>query len=486
MGEPSTIPERDDDPDAPWRRGFEGWTTTEDADASPVDEQARPAGPYSRRSPTDSGREQTVVHESDPRSSSRRRRVVVLSLIVVLALGAAGALAATVFRSDGSPAARTAPLVAESAEPAWVRSIDGAIDDVGVGAETVVVAAAGTVEALEAASGELRWSAPVDVDVDRVTVVDGQVVVEGRTDRGRALVVVHDGLTGDEVWNSADEVGVVSVSGGDDDALLFRRTQADGDAVLEVLDPTTGSVVGDPLTLSGVTASGSDLAVALTDRTVAIWSRAELEVVTGEVGAFNLRMAAPFDGRVVSLDREGRLILFDEDGRRVDETPVVAADSGGSSGPMQLAGVVDDEPIAVVSAGSTIGYSIADDSIEIAWERFGTTGTPVSTEDGPFAVLVGPLDTIETRTMIIDPVTGRTVAVADAAGSPERPPILGHNAFVLAPTIGAPERVLAAYDYDGDQLWSTVVPAGAGYEVAHGVVVVAQTGAEGSRVSLAR
>lgn len=515
--------EHEDDPDAPWRRGFEGWTThdTTTGDAAsgraapidPVTETPSNVAPWSAehdRSATGSRPPEPVAPVPDPGAAGRAapgsvvdrdgrsggatgRRLVRVVAVGAVCLGAA-LLIVLLWPSSSEAVVRTLPLIPEGASPLWERDVDGAVDDVGVGADLVVVAAAGAVEALESSTGDRRWTTPIDGDVDRVTVVDERVLVELRTGDGRAEVRALDSVTGAVVWSSADDEGVVSVSGPDDDVVVLHRVQVETDAVVAVLDPTTGEAVAEPFTLSGVTASGTDLAVAPTSRTVAIWSRRDRAVVTSSVGSFSLRMAAPYDGAIVALDREDRVVLFDADGRRADESPFTGDERGGSTGLVQLAGVVDGTPIAVVSgrrgtlgSDSTVGYSVDGGSIGVAWERPGNVDPPVTTVDGPVALLVGPDPTSgQTRSSIIDPVDGRTIAVTDADGPREREPVLGHNAFVVAPTIGAPTRVLTAHRYDGETIWSAELPTEAAYELAHGSLVLVESSPGGSSVSLAR
>lgn len=520
MGEPATDDRNDGDllddgDDAPWRPDFDGWLADEASDSPPllddvpnesevgpdpaelerwsrehVEREPEPWVPTrpSRPSPppvVESSANPVVEVAGQPPSATTGE--LVLGAIVAVAL-AVGAVAAGLALRPGEVTVvdPAATVVAPAAETRWTIEFDAQVDDVGLGSDTVAIAVDGELVAVDIESGDERWRRPPtasDVDVDRVAVIDGHVFVQQR-EGGRSELRAYSADTGELQWDTVGDDGVVIISGRDDDALLVRRIQVGGRATVEILEPTTGEPVTDVLRLSGVTAAGDDIAVQPSDRRVAIWSRQAGAVVASTVDEFNLRMVTDVGAGVVALDREGRVILFDDDGRRVDERPFVSDAFGEFTSRPELVGVVDG--IGVIASGTTIGFDLADGSIEPVWSREGRAQPPVMTASGPVAVLVGPEPSGQIRETLIDPIDGSTIVVTDPDGKRERSPVLGHNGYVLAPIIGAPTRTLSAFDYDGSELWSMDLPPVATFELAHEVVVVVERDAGGSAVGLAR
>lgn len=527
----------DGDADAPWRPGYRGWDPPPSADVAPapaggreidrdvdrdvdgdvdrdvdgdvdhhvdhhVDHEAerwsrreierapepwvpsRPQRAAPRPPPASTG-VPVVEVPGQPASATTGELVLAAILVVVLVAGAV-VVGVSLRPSPGTVADPSVPVVAAAADTRWTVSFDGSVEDVGIGGDVVAVAVGPEIVVLDVASGEERWRLTQDdpdVDVDRVAIVGDGVVVQQRGATGRSEVRAFSLDAGTPVWDTVDADGVVTISGTDDDPLLFRRTQQGGEATLELVDASTGAAA-DPMRLSGITAAGDDIAVQPTDRHVAIWSRRDREVVTGQVDEFNLRMATPYADGIVALDKEGRLVLFDEDGRRADERPFVSDAFGEFSSRPELAGVVGG--IGIVASGITVGFELSGGAIEPVWRREGRMAPPVATASGAFAVLVGPEPDGQLRESIVDPTDGSTLVVTDPDGKRERSPLIGRDAYVLAPTIGAPTRVVSAFGYDGGALWSLEVPAGAAYDIGHGVVVVVEREPTGSRVSLAR
>ena len=355
----------DHDPDAPWRPGFDGWSAPDDdapgdgaderglrgrADAAserwsrandervpepwvpvrpvrPAPEPALPDGPP------------VAVVDGQP-NSAVTGELFLTGMGVLVALIVAGV--ATLLLPVGSTAEAvvTAPTVPAAADVAWTTEVRGVVDDIAVGGDVVVVTTAEGVHGLRQDDGTVSWERLFDGTVpvvDRVAIVDGHFVMQQRAPGGRSVVRVLDAASGADVWDSLDLDGSLTVAGPPERPVLVRRTRVDDSTMLELVDAATGAALGDPVRLSAVTAAGDHFAVQPSDRRVAAWSVGEREVVAGPVDSFNLRTVAPLRGAIVALDLEGRIVAFDERGRRADEQPFVSDAPGEFTGRAELA-----------------------------------------------------------------------------------------------------------------------------------------------------
>lgn len=502
----------DRDPDAPWRPGFDGWSEPDAVDAAAdrglrsgvgddgeserwsrehgerVREPWVPVRPV-RPDPVPvvpAGPPVATVDGQPPSSVTGELFLVGIGVLVAAAVAAAAAILLPA--GDTAQAVTSAPAVPAAAEVAWTSSVAGTVDELAVGSGVVVVTTADVVRAFDLDDGTALWERELgDRTFDRVAVIDDRFVMQERAPGGRSVVRVVDAMTGDDVWDSFDLDGVDTIAGPPEEPLIVRRTRVDDATEMAIIDAESGVPVGDPVRLSPVTAAGALFAVQPSDRRVAVWSPDDATVVAGPVDSFDLRTVAALRGSVVALDLEGRIVVFDETGLRADEQPFQSDAFGEFTGRAELAGVVESAGVGIIASGSSLGFSVDDARIETVWQRPGRVLAPVETEAGPRSVLVGPTEPSgEIRETIIDPADGSTVAVTDLDGKRERGPLLGHDGYVLAPAVGAAERVVEAFDHDGSRRWSLTIPAGARYEILGGVLVIVERTADGASVSVAR
>ena len=436
-------------------------------------------------------------HADESGSTSVRRRSIVAVAAGVLAVSVVIAVALVALLRGGESARSTssAPELPSGAEIAWTNRVDGAVEATTVGEGLVVVASADGVTALSEGDGEVMWRrmhAAGAGDIRRVAVMGDRVVVTQQRPTGTTEVRAFDSGTGTEIWRTGGDDGTYSISGPVDGPAIVGRLRVDGGTVLTLLDPVDGSALGDPVRLSSVEATGDDLGVVPSDERVAVWSVRDGEIVAGPVDAFNLRTVAELDGSVVALDLEGRIVAFDEGGRRTDELLVVGNDSApdGSAAIAQVdfVGVAPSEQVGIVSGESSFGFTVVDGRIEIVWRRDGSVATPASTSIGDLSVLVGRDDGGDGAVgeVIIDPVSGRTVTAVEVPGPWERISTLGSNGFLVAPTVGATERIVSAVGYDGEPLWWLTLAPEADYDLVGGVVLIVEPTPDGDSLSVAR
>ncbi|NNE11070.1 MAG: PQQ-binding-like beta-propeller repeat protein [Ilumatobacter sp.] len=501
------------DADAPWRPDYDGWrdgavrTAGRETAGSPLDslldEQSDADERWSREydeRPTEPWRPEprrprpmtpAPAPTGPPVASVEGQPVdtvtgellltgIVLAVVVVAAL-----LTAAVVRpvSVAPPEPPALSVVPTSLETSWSIPVGAVVEQVGVGEGVVVATLSGDSDdaalvAFDLAGGTELWRRSVDLPArgaDAVEVLGDRVVVERRSPGGATGVTVFDRLTGDEVW-TADAEATYQLRGEAGRRFLVRLSRPDDVSLLELVSPVDGAIVGGPIEVGAVSVAGLDVVAQQFPREqVGIWSVEELATVAGPVPQFNLRTVAALDGAVVALDLERRIVAFDRDGNRIDERLFESDAFGEFRSRAELAGVVPGTGIGVVSSGSSLGFEVRDGRIETVWERPGRAGRPVTTAAGPVSLLVGPRGASgEIDDTLIDPRTGETLVVTDEGTTRETEPILGHEAYVAAPEIGAAERRLEAFNYDGQPLWDLVIEASAGYLVADGAVVVVE------------
>ncbi len=429
-----------------------------------------------------------TARRDGPWSTTTRRGAVIVggSLIVALAV-VLGAIVAP-FGREPTPVATSAPMLPVAATIGWTTRFDAPVEATAVGEGLFVVASGDGVIALDD-DGAVVWRQMSAADaggVKRIVVMGEHVVAMHQGTNGLTEVRAFDRADGTEVWRTRGGDGAYTISGPDHDPMIVGRTRVEGATLVTLVDPVDGSTIGDPLRLSAVAAVGDALAVESADRQVAIWSTDDVDFVTGPVDAFNLRAVAPIDGAVVALDLEGRIVAFDEGGERTDELLLVTG-PGDAIGQVELAGVVPDAGIGVISGESSLGFTVVGGQIATLWSRDGRVTSPVATSQGARSVLIVPGDVSgEISEVIIDPADGRSITTIDGTGRRERISTLAHNGYLVAPTVGAAEREIHAFGYDGAPLWSLSIAAEADYALMGGVIVVVENTSSGGSVSIAR
>jgi len=502
------------DPDAPWRRGFDGppaapapadrseadgtdgadrdgvdppdlvWSPSHD-DREPVDgagagEASTPRDLLSApppRSPASRLPLPAATPESadTERGVRRRVRLPLIALLVLIAIAVVVA-AITVLDGDGGDVvASGAPAMPTTIDGRWTSEFDREIDDVAVGDGIVVVGAAGGLTVFELATGSQLWARPDalggrDIEVDRITLVDGLILVQMSSVAG-SDVRAHDRATGDELWASDGGGGAYTIADATDRPTVLRRSRVDGRNIVQSIDSVTGAPLGEPQALSSVTAAGRHLGVEPTGRRVAVWSTDRQEIVAGPVDSFDLSAVAPLDGLVVAVDLDGRFAAYDDDGVRTDEELLAPPSADGSGARTDLLGVVESSSVAIVAGETTFGLSVDDGEIAIDWQRPGRMNQLVGTDRGEVGIVVEP-EVSEPRAAVVDAERGETIAVA--APGRERLPLLARNGYLVAPDPDADERVLEAFGYDAERLWSLPIADEAEYEVLDGAVVVVE------------
>jgi PQQ-like domain len=531
----------DQDPDAPWRPGFDGWTgedrTVEDrtggeptgdgqkrptssiglGPAVDVDDTAGADPEYWSRARDQADPEPWVPQRRPPKPTWRPAapagppvatvdgqpaqaatgQLVLIGLIIGAMLLAVGFVAVTIRPPSSTTItddAVAAPIIPDRVDERWTLDFDELIGEVafGGGLALVFLPSAGSVVAFDMGTGAERWRHAIGADksgVSRIAVSGDRVLVQPNGPSGDGGIVALDRISGDEIW-AADAGAGYRLVGPDTAARVVRAFgggAADRTQRLEPIDAADGTVAGKPILVAEVAVPGTDdMARRVSDRRATIWSWDEMADIAGPIDTFNLAAIAAVDDAVVALDFDGRIVAFDQNGDRTDERPFESDAFGEFTGRATLAGVVPDRNLGIIASGSSLGFRIADGQIDTAWKREGRALQPVPTEIGPISVLIGPEPgSGEINDSLIDAVSGETIRVTDAGETREREPILGHNAYVLAPEIGAGERELTALRYDGTELWTMPIPRSARYSFVDGTVVLIERASTGSAVTVA-
>ena len=201
------------------------------------------------------------------------------------------------------------------------------------------------------------------------------------------------------------------------------------------------------------------------------------DTATGQVGEpavpdLDLASIAPVGDRTVGFTDDAGIVLFDHQGVAIDQRPFVSAVHGDFRGRAELVGGVPDSTLGIIASGSSIGFDVADDRIEVAWELLGRVGPPVDTAVGPVSIArtVHPV-TAEIDVELIDVRSGTSIAVTDLGTTREADPVVVHDGYVAAPALGDPDREIRAVDFDGVERWTLATPPGSWYELAGGHAV---------------
>jgi outer membrane protein assembly factor BamB len=325
------------------------------------------------------------------------------------------------------------------------------------------------------ASGDVRWASTVDgIGADhRLAVYDDVVVVVGS--RGIDLsIAAYDVATGATLWERLEP----DASYWTHESGLIELTRPDGGMRARTLDPATGDVVGVDIRMHEWPAPDGYL-VGSSDRTTDI---ALLDIATGRlvqpaIPAFGVGGIAAVGDAIVGFTDQDEIVLYDDAGVPVDQRRFVSAAFGDFAGRAELVGGAPGTTIGVVASGTSLGFDVADGRIEVVWEIRGRVGPAVGTAVGPLAIgrLVDP-DTGAVGSAVVDVRDGTVVARPELDGERESDPLILHDGYVSPPAIGDPDRVVAAFDFDGTERWSLALGGDGWFTVDGGVLVEVDKG----------
>jgi hypothetical protein len=345
-----------------------------------------------------------------------------------------------------------------------------------------------SIVALEASTGESRWTLRVGAlprDVTVVGVVGDVLVLEQPGVDGTTLVAVEV-ATGEVRWSS-DAVandGHVALAG---TALIARLPQSPAEAV-SLLDATTGNDVGaipsDPSDPSvagrpaGWSTNGEGVWYVVDDGVVAEYdlrrSVGDARVIARDVDA----SAPPLvvDDRVAVVDDAGSL-AFADGAAGADADPRVAVSAEVPTRVRALTPVSDSA--FVVAAPRTIsGVVVEDDAAYVTWER--RDGVVVQRHP----VVGGSLIHVATEggaaNQLVDGLSGETVEhLTMTPGALQALVVTGDGAVVVrSSAMGAR---LAGIDLAGTERWS--IPGPAPVLVGDRIVVRATSSGDGASSS---
>lgn len=447
------------DPDAIWKPGYDGPPPIVLAPLERADEHA--ADDIDRTEP------------DEPRSRGRRFGVVAsvgVGAVVVLGLALVAAVVvldpldsgAVIERPDpsvfGGPAARRLP---DGAAPLW--SVDIEHDGehwVDVVRRDLVVAAVAepvtqpgtTVVALDALTGEQRWTLQLDGNPSDVTVVgavDDVLVLEQQGVTGPTAAGV-DMATGETRWSAVASDGHVGLIG----TPFLARLSRPADRFVALIDAVSGREVGTIVSDSSATGR---LHGWSTDRR-GTWYLID----DGEVVEYDLRaelgeptvvgsvddVSAPrlvVDDRLVVIDDSGS-ITFEGSGTR---GPVTVSDD--VPDPVRSLTPAFDSNFVVTAPRSIAGVTVSGDRADLTWSR--NDGELVAEHP----VEGGTLLQVATRggagVQLVDGLTGETVEhLTLIPGALQALVVAGDGVVAMqASNFGAE---LAGLDLDGTERWS--------------------------------
>jgi hypothetical protein len=480
-----------DDPDAIWKPGYDG--------PSPI---LRPAGDRpDERSP---GRTDRAEPDDERDDRSWRRRIgvgvalgaVLVAAVVVLdplgsrdesARDAAAVVSTTERRVDESVAVEPSSPSAEPPDPSvfggpagrrlpagaatlWSVDIDDAGDHwVEVVGRELVVAAVETVEtggadasappittlvALDALTGEQRWSSELAapaLDVTVVGAVDDVLVLEQPGADGPTITGV-DVVTGEPRWvaDAAPNDGHVGLIG----TALVARLPSPPDRLVSLIDAVSGrevgAIVSDPMA-AGRPGGWS------TDR------RGRWFVVDdGVVAAYDLQ-AGLGEGRVVGPvdDASEPRIVVDDRLAIVADSGAITLEGAGGRDPVTVSGElpepvrsltpVSDSNFVVTGPGSIVGASLEGDAVTVTWSL--SEGAVVDDHPVEGGTLLQVATSGGAGMQLVDGLTGETVEHLTMLPGALRALVVAGDGLVVLSTSDLGAEV-AGLDLDGRQRWS--------------------------------
>ncbi|MDJ0770322.1 MAG: PQQ-binding-like beta-propeller repeat protein [Ilumatobacter sp.] len=500
-----------DDPDAPWRRDYDGPPPTVQAAARPpadshldgigaewarserrapaetpveplaeepaVDESAGLEGPGAGEAPEPArgkAPDDAVGEVAAAAGDRTRARPPWRALVPVVAVLAVGIVATIVIARDPADShADLAPLLPDAAAAQWDQVIDGRIHGVAVAGDVVVVVSdTGAILGLDRTDGRVRWADDFGTPrtVDSLAVIDELVAVTDTMRDETTRIHVLDAASGELRWRQASTTGRYWAF----ERWVWRIDAFAGRQAFRLLDPASGDAVGEPVvgSISAPLSGGDPVFVGDVDGKVGLHDLDTGDLLAGPVDGSDLTWVVMLDDVIAGLTANGDLVSFDATGRRADTVDAVRDVAGRVGVRPRLYMPPPGEEIALVSAESSLGFSVDDGSIEVEWEAEGWVQEPVVTDRGVLAVARVEGTSGGDDRSIIDVSTGETLLVTDVGVTFESDPLIGRNGYLVTPEFGAAERRLRGFGFDGDEWWSVPLPGASQFVVGDGLVVV--------------
>jgi hypothetical protein len=333
---------------------------------------------------------------------------------------------------------------------------------VAVGGGIVVAARTDALAAFDADDGRLLWTHRYQGggDPTGVAVYDDAVVLAEATSRtGTTLTGL--GVDGTVRWTRPGPFSTVELL--PDRPIEYSRPGAV--TRLGVLDPTTGEVMGHESEAVGL-ATPDHYVTGRREGELSVFDLREGRWLDPAIGEFGLRTLAPVGDHLIGLTESSDIVVYDRDGRALDQRTFVSDAFGDFEGRAELVGEVPGTTIGIVASGSSIGFDTSAGSVDLVWEMSGRVGTPVETRIGPLSVArVADAMTGEINHAIVDVTTGKTLVVTDEGATHEAPPGIAADGYLMAPALGDPSRTISAYDFDGTRRWSVALESSADFRI---------------------
>lgn len=457
---------------SPWSRAAEAdrpVVRRDPAEAAMVRRRERAARPAAVERPV-------ATADGAVRSTATGEVVAVgIGLLVALTIGIVGVIGLAGGGADGvtTGARTTLAVLPDRVDVRWRVAVDERVQRVALDADGVAMVTGSSVRFHDRTTGDQRWTRPISDSFADVSFVDGAVaIIERRAATGTSTIALVDAATGDVRWSrSSLDSDFLRVDG----SLFERSTERRPRRIrLDRLAPATGIPDATTIVDERIDAAPPHLASPAGDR-ARLHLAATLEPASVAVDTFELQAIALVGDSVVGFDADAAIVAFDATGRRSDQRPFVGGASGGVAGRAVLVGGVPEHDVGIVAGGTSLGFRVVDGRIEEAWTVSGRVGPPVATERGPVspARVVDPASG-EIDIALVDPVDGRQLAVTDAGVTRELDPVVAWNGYLVAPQIGAAERIVAAFDFEGRERWRLTLPPGASFDAGQGLVAVVE------------
>jgi outer membrane protein assembly factor BamB len=408
---------------------------------------------------------------------------VVLGGVAVLAFVVLAVFAVVLLVPDApeAPEPVVRDALVERADVLWSVELDGRVAATTAADGVLVVDTGPSVHAFDQLTGAELWvREPVDEPFARdLLASDGGAFIFDHEAGGPTDLVAVDLRTGTERWSRSDPGGAVIVV--DERLIAFER--GGSQTTVQLVDPLTGEGVG-PRFGVGPTSAAPPYVASWRGDSVALHDLETGGRLGPRVDGVNLRALDVVGGVLVGFDTDDKIVVFDDRGVRSDERRFVSDAFGDFSGRAALIGSVPGREIAILSSGTSLGFTVAGGNIEVVWEVDGRVGTPVDTEVGAVSVArVIDADSGEVNHALVAAATGETLTVTDSGVTREEDPQVRWNGYVLAPEAGRTERVLDAFDFDGERLWSLTLPDVASFVLADRSLVVLERGLDRTTVT---
>jgi hypothetical protein len=446
-----------------WRRELDLDTSIDDASVDP----GTSVGPGTSVDPGLAPERRAISVPGQPRSAVTGD--VVLGGVIV-----AGAIALALWIGWSirpSPAPSAAGVLPASTEVRWSVALEPGLRPTAVAADaaSVVAVADGRLSVRDATTGLERWRRGLPTEA-------GDVAVAVFAD---AVVAVGTGVRQDWAIGFDIDDGTVrwEHGGGERTTALLpdgvvEYVDNGGATAMRVIDPSTGTAIGPPTRATEMPTPPGLVVGGVGDDYVA------LDVATGvvyepSVPAFGLASIAPVGDRLVGFTDDADIVLYGRTGTPLDQRPFVSNVFGDFPGRSRLVGGVPGSSIGIVASGTSIGFDVSNDRIEVLWEVRGRVGAPVDTADGPLAVarIVDP-ETGTVDVAVIDVRDGTTVAVTDDGTTRVADPLIVHDGYLRAPAVGDLDETIAAVGFDGVERWSMSTADASWYQLFDGVLYV--------------